>query len=460
MRVSTVKKYDNKDVIKQIFDLNARTGAMETSLAPLTEAVSQGIASSQQLDAETSARIVGDALLRSGVDAAVNGVLIEGTDTSMTVTVEKNTGPPLSTPLPVASPSVAGVMNAETFNSIVTMQNRVTALENRQLMYTVTLPTEHPTQSEVTTAYTTTYPTAPNPPLTGTVVADLPKNFQCTWDGNKNIWVKTVVGVGQATNDTLGIVKGANSPGKAFVETDGTMSVVGWDGLGARVTACEDTDTTQNASISSLGNRVTALEAGGAGSWCFNLYNLQSIGSSYLIGSYYGPNYVDITNGYTDNTITVAPFDLINPSDTRYSTLVVDPADGYRLKAPLTPDTTYQVDRTITTNTCFVRCDPKTAIMNNINYNLKQVLKYASNPMGKWIGTINWSVRSMEDTDSPASFTCVTTLSQAGISTGLLTSQNGWVVYKSGTTTNMNNVSVSVRYLTVVTSIDVVWTPN
>ena len=239
MRVSTVKNYDNKDVIKQIFDLNARTGAMETSLAPVAEALSQGIATSQQLDAETNARIDGDALLRSGVDASVNGVLIEGTDTSMTVTVEKNTGPPLTTPLPVASPLAAGVMNAETFNSIVTMQNRVTALENRQLMYTVTLATEHPTQSEVTTAYTTTYPTAPNPPLTGTVVADLPKNFQCTWDGNQNIWVKTVVGVGQATNDTHGIVKGANSQGKAFVETDGTMSVVGWDGLGARVTAVE-----------------------------------------------------------------------------------------------------------------------------------------------------------------------------------------------------------------------------
>ena len=261
MRVSTVKNYDNKDVIKQIFDLNARTGAMETAVTPVREALSQGIATSQQLDAETNARIDGDALLRSGVDASVKGVLIEGTDTSMTVTVEKNTGPPLSTPLPVASPVAAGVMNAETFNSIVTMQNRVTALENRQLMYTVTLPSEHPTQGEVTAAYTTTYPTAPNPPLTGTVVADLPKNFQCTWDGNQNIWVKTVVGVGQATNDTLGIVKGANSAGKAFVETDGTMSVVGWDGLGARVTACEDTDTTQNASISSLGNRVTALEA-------------------------------------------------------------------------------------------------------------------------------------------------------------------------------------------------------
>ena len=130
MRVSTVKKYDNKDVIKQIFDLNARTGAIETSLTPVREALSQGVASSQQLDAETDARIDGDALLRSGVDAAVNGVLIEGTDTSMTVTVEKNTGPALSTPLPVASPVAAGVMNAETFNSIVTMQNRVTKKQN------------------------------------------------------------------------------------------------------------------------------------------------------------------------------------------------------------------------------------------------------------------------------------------------------------------------------------------
>ena len=87
MRVSTVKNYDNKDVIKQIFDLNARTGAMETALRPVAEALSQGIATRQQLNAETDARIDGDDLLRSGVDASVNGVLIEGTDTSMTVRV-------------------------------------------------------------------------------------------------------------------------------------------------------------------------------------------------------------------------------------------------------------------------------------------------------------------------------------------------------------------------------------
>lgn len=45
--------------------------------------------------------------------------------------------------------------------------------------------------------------------------------------------------IGLANTTTAGIVKSKNADGKTFVETDGTMSVVGWDTLKTRVTTVE-----------------------------------------------------------------------------------------------------------------------------------------------------------------------------------------------------------------------------
>jgi hypothetical protein len=46
--------------------------------------------------------------------------------------------------------------------------------------------------------------------------------------------------VNQATNTTLGIVIGSNETGKIFIETDGSMSVIGFDDLTDRITSLEN----------------------------------------------------------------------------------------------------------------------------------------------------------------------------------------------------------------------------
>ena len=50
----------------------------------------------------------------------------------------------------------------------------------------------------------------------------------------------------QATNTTLGIVLGSTADGKITIETDGSMSVVGWDALIAKVASLQDTATTRD----------------------------------------------------------------------------------------------------------------------------------------------------------------------------------------------------------------------
>ncbi len=75
--------------------------------------------------------------------------------------------------------------------------------------------------------------------------------------------------VGYATLLQAGVVKSSTKTGKVLVEPDGTMSVVGWDALGERITQVQADykrdDATIRLEVAAIRNTVLAIQAESAG---------------------------------------------------------------------------------------------------------------------------------------------------------------------------------------------------
>jgi hypothetical protein len=136
---------------------------------------------------------------------------------------------------PLASPTADGIMPKETFATVADLVNKVSAL-----LGAIIPRGEIPEQTaEVTQEILTQYieDTYEREPQSGDGIKDADN---LTWVYNGGLWIKWGNDqVGQATNDddgvigSMGIVKGKNADGYAFVESDGTLSVVGWDAFKA-----------------------------------------------------------------------------------------------------------------------------------------------------------------------------------------------------------------------------------
>lgn len=235
---------------------NAQTTADKavSDAATALEAGNKGIAdAANALAASNRVKTIADNAL-AGANAAVNGLDVTSDQSTVSVTATKNTGSPDVNALPVASAATAGVMNTATFLAVEGLNSRVAALENEVRTYLVTLPNTAPTQAEITTAYRTGYPFAPNPPLDGTVVIDAEKDLYYQWVGGSSQWIKlSGQQIGMFTNSTLGTIKGSTTEGQIAAEADGTGSLNGYDTLKSGVTA-------NTTALETLTTRVDAVE--------------------------------------------------------------------------------------------------------------------------------------------------------------------------------------------------------
>ena len=235
---------------------NAQTTADKgvTDAANALTAANKGIAdAANALAASNRVKTIADSAL-AGANAAVNGLDVTSDQSTVSVTATKNTGSPDVNALPVASAATAGVMNTATFLAVEGLNSRVAALENEVRTYLVTLPNTTPTQAEITTAYRTGYPFAPNPPLDGTVVIDAEKDLYYQWVGGSSQWIKlSGQQIGMFTNSTLGTIKGSTTEGQIAAEADGTGSLNGYDTLKSGVSG-------NTTAISGLTTRVGAVE--------------------------------------------------------------------------------------------------------------------------------------------------------------------------------------------------------
>lgn len=134
-------------------------------------------------------------------------------------------------PLPAVSTTNAGILNANDYKFFQEYDARIRAVEQGLKIYLVELPSDNPSSQQITLAYTSQWPDAPNPPLEGTVVVDPARNnLSYRWNTQSNTWYKiSEVAIQQFTNTTLGTIKGSTQDGEVQANADGTGSVTGWD---------------------------------------------------------------------------------------------------------------------------------------------------------------------------------------------------------------------------------------
>ena len=162
--------------------------------------------------------------------------------------------------LPVVSREQAGIMSASVYAAmedvIANNTSRISVLEQSALTYDISgLVSADPTNSEITAAFHQKYPNIPIQP--GIRVADY--NNAHFWQYGNNMWILlTQIEIHPATNESLGVVKGSNTDGKVFIETDGSMSLKGYDALVAK-------DATHDSKIGTLetglGNANARIDA-------------------------------------------------------------------------------------------------------------------------------------------------------------------------------------------------------
>ena len=138
-------------------------------------------------------------------------------------------------PLPVASSSQAGVMNAATYDSVVENTEKIEALNNGTVAI-AGLPAT-PTQAELSAAWrrVTRLPSLIN----NAAIYDIDNEKKWTYYINTFTWYSTSaiapVQIDAFTNTFAGIILGSDVDGQVHAETNGTGSVQGWDTVKADI---------------------------------------------------------------------------------------------------------------------------------------------------------------------------------------------------------------------------------
>ena len=149
--------------------------------------------------------------------------------------------------LPIVSREQAGIMSASVYAAmedvIANNTSRISVLEQSAPTYDISgLVGPNPTNAEISAAFQQKYPNVPI--QAGLRTADYDNAH--FWQYGKGTWIMlTQIDVQVATNQSLGIVKGSNTDGKVFIETDGSMSLKGYDTLVSK-------DATHDSKISTL----------------------------------------------------------------------------------------------------------------------------------------------------------------------------------------------------------------
>ena len=162
--------------------------------------------------------------------------------------------------LPVVSREQAGIMSASVYAAmedvIANNTSRISVLEQSALTYDISgLVSADPTNAEISAAFHQKYPNIPIQP--GIRVADY--NNAHFWQYGNNMWILlTQIDIQVATNQSLGIVKGSDTDGKVFVETDGSMSLKGYDALVSKDATHDSKIGTLETGLSNANARIDA----------------------------------------------------------------------------------------------------------------------------------------------------------------------------------------------------------
>lgn len=170
-------------------------------------------------------------------DDIVTDVTTTGDESSMSLNVAKKnllTGATSedATPFTIASSTSTGVMNSATFKAVQENAENIDAIMNASVA--VEGISVAPAQEELTVYWQQA--TGRQKVINHASIYDITNNKIWTYYENINEWKQvgtegSTVSVSQATNTSLGIVKGSEADGQVFVEPDGSMSLNGYDRL-------------------------------------------------------------------------------------------------------------------------------------------------------------------------------------------------------------------------------------
>ena len=212
----------------------------------------QATADGVQQTADTAITTANEAVTTANAAQIAVGEAFDNTrvtPNSSTVVVEfdRINGNEQNVALPVVNTTNAGILNVNDYKFFKEYDARIRAVEGVSKIYLVELPSDNPSSQQITLAYTSQWPDAPNPPLEGTVVVDPEKNnLSYRWNTQSNIWYKiSEVAINQFTNTTLGTIKGSTQDGEVQANADGTGSVTGWDVVKGNITTLQENSLAQ-----------------------------------------------------------------------------------------------------------------------------------------------------------------------------------------------------------------------
>ena len=276
------EQYDNKDVIQQIKKLKddiasaddkatEALGTVGTALSNSTEALSTANTAKSTADAlkvtvdeHTTAigqlEIDAEQALTDANDA-FDQASITQTAEAATITMTRGTGSQEQIPFPIASSVQTGMMNAQTYAGIVNLTARVDKLEASKTVFYVTFSSTSPTDSELTSLFTTV---AGRAPVAGDYLTDIAKSLTYGYNGTNWIKVETSADIPVFTSESPGLIKGSTVDGTVAAETDGTGSVNGWDNVKTTLSNHTESIGTIQSSLSTvegeLANKQNAIQ--------------------------------------------------------------------------------------------------------------------------------------------------------------------------------------------------------
>lgn len=246
--METLKNKSVKEALKKCNPQRAIIGLAEIVDQYDTQIQGAQNTANQALQDAAAAATVANEAKQEAAQATINvGEAFDNTrvtPNSSTVVVEfdRINGNAQNTALPVVNTTNAGILNAKDYRFFQEYDARIRAVEGVSKIYLVELPSDNPSSQQITLAYTSQWPDAPNPPLEGTVVVDPARNnLSYRWNTQSNTWYKiSEVAVNQFTNTTLGTIKGSTSDGEVQANADGTGSVTGWDTVKANISTLQE----------------------------------------------------------------------------------------------------------------------------------------------------------------------------------------------------------------------------
>ena len=268
---------DVNDNTADLENLKPRVSVTEDKIAALTPRVATCEDAIDTLEGEIGTESTAETIryrigqLETKVPTAVKEVTVTQDASTVYHSATKISGVVEKDALPVASRTQAGIMSASIYGSFEDQINnnsdRIAVLEQIGVTYDISgLVSSDPTDAEITAAFNSKYPTISI--TAGMRVADY--NHAHFWQYGNNQWIAlTQIVVNKASNISLGTVKGEESAlGKVYVESDGSMSLNGYDNLVSKdtthdnkISTLETWQATAKSQIEGLGATDTALDS-------------------------------------------------------------------------------------------------------------------------------------------------------------------------------------------------------